>query len=491
MPPILCAVAVRPGGPERPVLQWGDRDGGEGGMVQDGFGAPAAAWDAWRTERGGPGAVARRERTRLAGLVEHARRASPYYRALYRGLPAGVDEPRLLPPVSKGALMARFDEWVTDPEVGLEALRRDHLADESLVGTLYLGRYRVFTTSGTSGEPVVLVHDRSSWTVAGAVLGVRARRTVLRPDVLGPVLRQGVRAAAVLATGGHFAAVSTAEAMRRRSRRRARQIRVLSVLRPVPQLVAELDDYRPTVLLGFPSTLEVLADELRAGRLRIAPALVAAGGETLSGAARHRIGDAFGCAVLDEYAASEVPGLAVQCHRGVLHVNADRYLLEPVDEAGRPVPAGETSATVLVTNLANRVQPLIRYDLGDRVTVLPGPCPCGSPLPPVRVDGRAGDVLRFRSADGREVAVLPRALAEVVGQTPGVHRFQAVRTGPRALAVRLEAEPGVDPGRVGAAVEARVRAFLAERGLGAVGVERSPDPPRPDPSGKFREVWSA
>lgn len=460
-------------------------------MAQDGFGAPAAAWDAWRAERGGPGAVARRGRARLANLVEHARHASPYYRALYRGLPAGVDDPRQLPPVSKHGLMARFDEWVTDREVGLEALRRDHLADESLVGALYLGRYRVFTSSGTSGEPVVLVHDRASWTVAGAVLGVRARRTVLRPDVLGPVLRHGVRAAAVLSTGGHFAAVTTAEAMRRRSRRQARRIRVLSVLRPVPQLVAELNAYRPTVLLGFPSTLELLADELRAGRLRTVPALVAAGGETLSGVARDRIRDAFGCAVLDEYAASEVPGLAVQCHRGVLHVNADRYLFEPVDDAGRPVPAGEASATVLVTNLANRVQPLIRYDLGDRVTVLPGPCPCGSPLPPVRVDGRAGDVLRFRSADGREVAVLPRALAAVVGQTPGVHRFQAVRTGPRALDVRLEAEPDLDPRQVGAAVDARVRAFLAERGLGAVGVERSPDPPRADPSGKFRQVWSA
>lgn len=460
-------------------------------MVQDGFGAPAAAWDAWRAERGGIHAVARRRQARLAGLVEHARRASPYYRALYRGLPDGVADPRLLPPVGKRGLMARFDEWVTDPEIGLEALRRDVLADESLVGALYLGRYRVFTSSGTSGEPVVLVHDRASWTVAGAVVAVRARRTVLGPDVLGPLLRHGVRAAAVLSTGGHFAAVSTAEAVRRRSRRRARRIRVLSVLRPVPQLVAELNAYRPTVLLGFPSTVELLADELRAGRLRIAPALVAVGGETLSGAARDRIRDVFGCAVLDEYAASEVPGLAVQCHRGVLHVNADRYLFEPVDDAGRPVPPGETSATVLVTNLANRVQPLIRYDLGDRVTVLPGPCPCGSPLPPVQVEGRSGDVLRFRSADGREVAVPPRALAAVVGQTPGVHRFQAVRTGPRALDVRLEAEPGADPRQVGAAVDARVRAFLAERGLGAVGVERSGTPPRPDPSGKFRQVWSA
>lgn len=448
-------------------------------------------WDAWWAERGGAKALAARQNARLDALVRHARQSSPYYRRHHRGVPVWVTDPRLLPPVTRAELMESFDEWVTDPEITLEGVSRDVLADPSLVGTRYLGRYHVVTTSGTSGEPAVLVHDRSSWTAADAVLRVRGRRTVLRPAVLGPVLRHGLRTAVLVATGGHFAAAAAAEDLRRRSRVQARRLRVLSVLQPLPELVTELDAFRPTVLVGYPSAVRLLAGEQRAGRLRIAPALVAVGGETLTGTAGAEIREAFRCPVLDEYAASEVPGLAVACHRGALHLNADRYLFEPVDEEYRPVPPGTASATVLVTNLANRVQPLIRYDLGDRAEVLPVPCPCGSPLPAVRVEGRSGAVLTFRSADGHPVDVLPLALGTVVDETPGVRRFQAVRTAPDELSVRLEPEPGTDPGQVRAAVDARLAAFLTARGLRTVTVRHSPDPPGPDlRSGKFREVFS-
>ena len=136
------------------------------------------------------------------------------------------------------------------------------------------------------------------------------------------------------------------------------------------------------------------------------------------------------------------------CDEGSFHVNTDWYLFEPVDERYQPVPAGMTSHTVLVTNLANRVQPLIRYDLGDRVEVATAPCPCGSVLPAVKVEGRTNDVLTFESPEGRAVRILPLALATVVEETPGVHRFQAIGAGPRTLTVRLEAEEGADPDEV-------------------------------------------
>ena len=55
--------------------------------------------------------------------------------------------------------------------------------------------------------------------------------------------------------------------------------------------------------------------------------------------------------------------------------------MEPVDDAYQPVPRRRTSHTVLVTNLANRVQPLIRYDLGDRVQVAPARAPAAARFP--------------------------------------------------------------------------------------------------------------
>lgn len=85
--------------------------------------------------------------------------------------------------------------------------------------------------------------------------------------------------------------------------------------------------------------------------------------------------------------------MAVDCDHGWLHVNSDWVVLEPVDADHAPTPPGIASHTVLLTNLANRVQPLIRCDLGDSVLARPDPCPCGSPFPAIRVQGRRDDVL--------------------------------------------------------------------------------------------------
>ncbi|HET7660137.1 MAG TPA: phenylacetate--CoA ligase family protein [Oryzihumus sp.] len=423
--------------------------------------------------------------------MRHARTASPYYRRLYHGLPPKVTDPLVLPPVGKRDLMAHFDEWVTDPEITLDGIRQNFLSDLSKVGSAYLGRYHVFTTSGTTGEPAILLHDRASWQVMHVVSRFRARGSLGMRSLLPQLRRRGIRSAVLFATGGHFGGVALTESTRRRSTFLARRVRVFSVLQPLPQIVEELNGFQPTLIGGYPSAMAMLAAEQRAGRLSIHPLRVTATGETMTAAMRRDIETVFGCPVIEGYGASEVPALAVQCVRGALHVNTDWYLLEPVNEHYRPVPPGTLSHTVLVTNLANRVQPVIRYDLGDRVELSATGCPCGSAFPTVTVEGRTNDVLAFELPDGRVVRLLPLALGTVIEETPGVRRFQAIRTGPTTLTVALEPSPGAEPGAVWTAVEDRLRKFLGDHGADAVVVEPAPAPPAPDPrSGKFRQVWS-
>jgi phenylacetate-CoA ligase len=110
------------------------------------------------------------------------------------------------------------------------------------------------------------------------------------------------------------------------------------------------------------------------------------------------------------------------------------------------VHSGQLSHTVLLTNFANHVQPLIRYDPGDSITLKPDPCLCGSRLPAIRVEGRKSDLLRFEAADGRgrTVTVPPLAIGTVVEETPGVQRALVIKAGSSALRVRLEAAEGRD-----------------------------------------------
>ncbi|HEV2784242.1 MAG TPA: hypothetical protein VGX25_33065 [Actinophytocola sp.] len=76
------------------------------------------------------------------------------------------------------------------------------------------------------------------------------------------------------------------------------------------------------------------------------------------------------------------------------------------------------------------MQPFPRYDLGDSVRLRPDPCPCGNPLPAVRVQGRAGDVLTFPTERGEQVSLAPLTFGTLLDRTPGVDRFQIVRTEP-------------------------------------------------------------
>ena len=113
---------------------------------------------------------------------------------------------------------------------------------------------------------------------------------------------------------------------------------------------------------------------------------------------------------------------------------------------------------MLLTNLANRVQPLIRYDLGDSVTVLERPCECGSAFPAIRVEGRCDDVVVRARKDRRTVKLLPLALTTVLEDEAGVYRFQLMQASATALVLRL------DPERVGAKAMERcsesLRGFL-------------------------------
>lgn len=446
------------------------------------------AWDLWRAQREGPAGLAQRQETRLAALVAHARERSRFYRRLYRDLPAEGIVLRNLPPVTKRELMSSFDDWVTDPRVtraGVEAF----VADPALIAMPYCGEFFVCTSAGTTGHPGLFVYDRRAvetyraMSIGRITLAWAGARGLLR------MIRRRFRWAAVVGTGGHYAGAGWMELERRRSRWLSHAYRVFSVRQPLAELVAALNSFDPAILTAYPSALELLAEEQLAGRLDLRPVFVEIAGESTTPDASARAAAAFGCPVHNVYAASECLMMAVSCPHGWLHVNSDWVVLEAVDENLRPTPRGEPSHTVLLTNLANRVQPIIRYDLGDSVLERPDPCPCGSPLPAIRVVGRRDDILRFIGADGSVVRIVPLAISGVVDETPGVHRSQLVQTDSATVRVRLELNAGADEGKVWRDVAANLRGYLAQQGVADVDVVRASEPPEQSARfGKFRQV---
>ncbi len=387
--------------------------------------------------------------------------------------------------------MARFDDWVTDPAItrtGVDAF----VADKTLVGTPYLGRYFLCTTSGTTGVPGIFLHDARATVIYRSLMLVRGYLAGTTPRRLRRTMLAGMRVAVLVAMGDHFAGYGWLQRVNLdRTRFSMYRFGAFSVKSPVEDLVKALNRFRPTAVVGYPTAAFVLAREQAAGRLKISPALVVTSGEWLSPEARRQIKQAFGCTLRNAYGASECLPIAYDCRCEQLHLNSDWVVLEPVDGEYRAVEPGQPSKTALLTNLMNGVQPIIRYDLGDSITLDPNPCPCGSSPPVIRVEGRQDEILYFRAEDRRLVAVLPMAIAAVVEETPGVYRYQIIQSTPAAVRVRLEAAAGKDASEVWRVVSANLRSYLATQGLSCVAVERAKEPPQSDSaSGKFRQVWA-
>lgn len=437
----------------------------------------------------GAEALAGRRARRLADLLRSAARGS----ALYRQLLAGRDPARLrleeLPIAHKTELMRRFDDWITDPALRLDALRR-FTSDRARIADPFLGRYVVWESSGSSGEPGVFVQDARAMAVYDAL--EFWRRPALRPLqwMMAP-WSVGERVAFVGATCGHFASTVSIERLRRLNPALASSIHGISFLQPAGGLVAELNALAPTVIATYPSVAVLLAEERLAGRLETAPRELWAGGEDLSTATRDFLQQALGCRVANSYGASEFLTLAAECRCGNLHLNCDWAILESVDEGGRQVPAGEAGATTLLTNLANHVQPLIRYDLGDRVTQRASACACGSHHPVIEVQGRNDVTLRLGRPGARMVRILPLAVSTVLEDDAGLFDFQLEQQGPCDLLLRT--------GLHGKAADTSLRraraalsAFLIQQGAAGVHIHcRSGETGRRGPSGKVQRVVAA
>ena len=395
----------------------------------------ATALDVLAAGRAAPRAILARQQTRLASLLYTLAQGCSLYARYLRDQQDPVVQWRNLPVVHKADLMAHFDAWVTDPEITLDGLRA-FMADPQRIGQPYLGRYTVWESSGSSGQPAIFVQDAHSMAINDALESLR--RSPYTPTV-GAIDAQhfSERLAFVGVTTGHFASMVQMRRLQLLYPWAAEALCNISILQPLESVVQQLNAFAPTVVATYPSVAIALAEQQAAGALRIAPHALWTGGENFSAAARARVAAQLHCAVRDHYGASEFLSIASECACGHLHANTDWLILEPVDDQYRPVPPGHASATTLLTHLGNRVQPLLRYNLGDQITVSPQCCACGSPLPVIQVSGRNDPPLQMQGAHGQPVLLLPLALTTVLEEQAGLYAFQLRQRDARTLELQI------------------------------------------------------
>lgn len=287
--------------------------------------------------------------TALHQLVEHAQKNSPFYRKHLAGCER--EELRSLSDLAAWPLLEGPD--LVRHGQGLLAVSQAEVA-----------RMLTLHTSGSTGAPKRLAYGRDDLqataefflTGMGNLVGQKDRVLVLLPcglaDSVGQLLISALQDGGIAAFA-HWPPELTENG----------------------QMMAVINEWRPTCLVGLPQHLLAVAEMV--GKAGIATMLLCS--DYAAPALRRRIEQRCGCTTFLHYGSTESGlGGGVECgnHDGC-HLRESDLLVEIVDpKSGQSLPDRELGE-VVITTLQRRTMPLIRYRTGDLARLDRSPCGCG------------------------------------------------------------------------------------------------------------------
>ncbi len=362
-------------------------------------------------------AIRRDQARRVRSMVAYACRHVPYYRETMGRLGLVPSDFR------------RAEDLAKLPIVERELLQNE---PEYLSSDLYpLGNCLRLHTSGTSGTPRDVYCDPRSLFLSSAH---NERDRSIITTVIGK--RFGYRAALLTMPG-----CSTSQ-VRRFCHEHGwfpSWVRVhrlhLSVLDPVPENLARLNEFQPDVFYGYGSYMAMLFAHVEATAAAFhRPKAIVYTAENLIESARRRIAEGFGIPVFSWYQANEAMKIAFECERHTgLHVNIDLCPVRIVDGEGRALPVGE-SGEIVVSNLVSQATVLLNYRLGDVAALLPEPCPCGRSLPLLSfLPGRSDDLLVLPSGQ----TLHPVFVHDVLAAQEHVWQYRVVQRAPAHFEITM------------------------------------------------------
>ncbi len=205
------------------------------------------------------------------------------------------------------------------------------------------------------------------------------------------------------------------------------------------------------------------------------------GGEKLNDDVREYLSKVFGCYVQTNYSCTKGGTVACECTERHFHINDDWIIVEAVDENNQPVPFGTQSAKVLLTNLANKICPIIRFEITDRIILHKEPCACGNSRPWLTLEGRTDDILVF----GNGIKFAPLPLYAILKEVQGIERFQLIQHVNDRLELWLIAKNKQEQF---AKAKQAIEAHLRQNGVDAKIYLSNSDPSADPISGKFKHV---
>lgn len=416
------------------------------------------------------------QQRRFKELVSYAKKNSPYYQKLYENIGEEFNITDL-PVTNKVELMNNFDQWMTDRDMTLEKVKK-FMENIDNVGRKMDGKYLVYTTSGSTGNPSIVLYDDTCMNVSSAI-GVL--RTYARKEDMKSFVKSGGKSIGIFADNGFYLGCGSIRYNLHKMPWKKSKLMTYDVRSSQEDIVAKLNSFKPSMLGSYPTALELLIDEKKTGRLNISPVIIMTGGEYLSDNVRRELSEVFGCYVQTNYSCTEGGTMACECTKQHFHINDDWTIIEAVDENNNPVPFGTQSTKILLTNLMNFVQPIIRFEITDRVIIHDEPCGCGDDRLWLELEGRTDEILTFN--EGKKVA--PLSLYALLKEVNEISRFQLVQKEECLLELRIIAKEKIMAFEKGKKV---LDDYLRKNGIHAEIILSNIEPQTHPESGKFKHI---
>ncbi|HEY7019772.1 MAG TPA: F390 synthetase-related protein [Ktedonobacterales bacterium] len=403
------------------------------------FAAARWRWEWLRGQR-----LAAYQERRAREIIRFANQRAPFYRDHWAG--HDLTEWRALPTVDKRLMMGNFARFNTLGVSADEALEVAMRAERSRDFTPTLLGVTVGLSSGTSGHRGVFLaspQEQAGW--AGVILARTLHQFTGR-----------LRVAFFLRSNSNLYEQVGGALI---------QFQYFDLMTPITEAVARLNLFQPHIVIGPPSLLDALADELTQSRLRIHPQRLISVAETLEPQDRERLQGAFQTPVHEIYQCTEGL-LAISCAHGSLHIQEDLVALqfEPLDDQDMHLEAARV--TPIVTDLWRRTQPIIRYHLNDVLRLAGKPCRCGSDFRVIEaIEGRCDDVCYFVTDAGDLRPFFPDVIRRMILlASDAIAEYQAVQERSGQLCVRVALLPGAEPDAVNAALRRSADETVARYG---------------------------
>ncbi len=403
---------------------------------------------------------------RIRRIVRYASRAVPYYRDLFRR--EGIDWREI-----KGA--KELDQL---PIIDNQLVRRR--PELFMAENASSRRALTVMTSGTTGSPMKICHDRRS-LYANIAFGERERAVCI--NICGGLFRPrevyvGIESA-IFKQVIAFYEKNVFYPIRPRRR-------FISMFEPIEKIAAVINTERPDILMGYGGWIDLFFRTAAVRNIDIRPPKMAICiAEALPFGAREYIENKFGVPVFSQYAAAECFKIGFYCEkRSGLHIHEDLCHVRIITADGRSVSEGE-KGEVVISNLVNRACVLLNYPIGDiGAFCVDEECGCGRNFQRINeLEGRTEDILVLPKGK----FLHPRSVWQIIKAEHNILQYRFIQHDLRRFTLDIVIAQEGDFTSIKERVMKKFRGLFGEGAL--IEINNRADIPR-KPGEKFRVVVS-